>query len=164
MCASVAVRIVIRLIISKECRCQRCWLEPFAPLRSTQTIRPAPLPVKPGPPRPHPTPLSPSGKEVLLEQHLKSRCLSRLTLRASRSSTAISDVFVGISDVFVGGRTIPVASGHLFLPRCTGYAQPKPAHLRASRALARFLTLSRLRQSLSSLFLRRCAAPKAFVG
>lgn len=53
--------------------------------------------------------LAGSGHEILLEQGIEMLRPSRLTLRASRSPS-------GITDVFVGGRTIPVASGQLFLP------------------------------------------------
>ena len=53
--------------------------------------------------------LAESGEDVLVEQGVEILRPSRLTLRASRSEH-------GVTGVFVGGRTIPVASGRLFLP------------------------------------------------
>ena len=53
--------------------------------------------------------LARSGEAVLLEQGLEILRPSRLTLRATGTAN-------GITDVFVGGRTIPVATGRLFLP------------------------------------------------
>ncbi len=50
-----------------------------------------------------------SGHPVILEQGVEMLRPSRLHLHAHLSSGAVSGVFVG-------GRTIPVASGHLFLP------------------------------------------------
>ncbi len=56
-----------------------------------------------------------SGREVVLEQGVEIRRPSRLTLRATKR--AGSDGGDGeVTDVFVGGRTIPVATGRLFLP------------------------------------------------
>ena len=54
--------------------------------------------------------LARSGEEVLLEQGVEMLRPSRLTLRASLAADN------RVVDVFVGGRTIPVASGRLFLP------------------------------------------------
>lgn len=51
-----------------------------------------------------------SGEDVVLEQGIEMLRPSRLTLRASLAADG------RIVDVFVGGRTIPVASGRLFLP------------------------------------------------
>ncbi|GAC1365391.1 MAG: PhzF family phenazine biosynthesis protein [Acidobacteriaceae bacterium] len=53
--------------------------------------------------------LVPSGQSTLSEQGIEILRPSRLHLQASLLGTHVSDVFVG-------GRTIPVASGHLFLP------------------------------------------------
>ena len=53
--------------------------------------------------------VAPSGAEVLLEQGIEIRRPSRIHLRATLQDDAITDVFVA-------GRTIPVASGRLFLP------------------------------------------------
>ena len=53
--------------------------------------------------------LATSGAEVILEQGVEILRPSRLTLRATKGES-------GVTDVFVGGRTIPVASGRLFLP------------------------------------------------
>ena len=53
--------------------------------------------------------LVPSEHPVVLEQGIEMLRPSRIHLQAS----LIGD---RVSDVFVGGRTIPVASGHLFLP------------------------------------------------
>ena len=53
--------------------------------------------------------LVPSGEEIVLEQGIEMLRPSRIHLRASLDGDAVTDVFVG-------GRTIPVASGHLFLP------------------------------------------------
>lgn len=50
-----------------------------------------------------------SGRKILLEQGIEMLRPSRIHLQASLAAN-------GITDVFVGGRTIPVASGHLFLP------------------------------------------------
>lgn len=51
-----------------------------------------------------------SGEEIVLEQGIEMLRPSRLTLRASLAGED------RVTDVFVGGRTIPVASGRLFLP------------------------------------------------
>ncbi len=53
--------------------------------------------------------LAESGGEVILEQGIEILRPSRLALRATKMAT-------GVTDVFVGGRTIPVATGRLFLP------------------------------------------------
>ncbi len=53
--------------------------------------------------------LVPSRQPVVLEQGIEMLRPSRLHLQATRNGDAVTDVFVG-------GRTIPVASGHLFLP------------------------------------------------
>lgn len=53
--------------------------------------------------------LAPSGQEILLEQGTEIHRPSRIHLRATLTHHAITDVFVG-------GRTIPVATGRLFLP------------------------------------------------
>ena len=53
--------------------------------------------------------LQESGAEVVLEQGVEILRPSRLTLRATKIKS-------GVTDVFVGGRTIPVANGRLFLP------------------------------------------------
>lgn len=50
-----------------------------------------------------------SGEETLFEQGIEIHRPSRIQLRASLTQDAVTDVFVG-------GRTIPVASGRLFLP------------------------------------------------
>ncbi len=50
-----------------------------------------------------------SGVEVVLEQGIEILRPSRLTIRATKT-------MAGVRDVFVGGRTIPVATGRLFLP------------------------------------------------
>ena len=54
--------------------------------------------------------LANSGAEMLLEQGIEMLRPSRLTLRASLAADG------RVVDVFVGGRTIPVATGRLFLP------------------------------------------------
>ena len=51
-----------------------------------------------------------SEQEIVLEQGIEMRRPSRLTLRASHAMDG------RITEVFVGGRTIPVATGRLFLP------------------------------------------------
>ncbi len=53
--------------------------------------------------------LVPSGQPIILEQGVEMLRPSRLHLQATLTGSTVSDVFVG-------GRTIPVASGHLFLP------------------------------------------------
>ena len=53
--------------------------------------------------------LAESGREVVMEQGVEIVRPSRLTLRATKTGG-------GVTDVFVGGRTIPVATGRLFLP------------------------------------------------
>ncbi len=53
--------------------------------------------------------LAESGREVVLEQGIEILRPSRLYLQATKSTA-------GVTEVFVGGRTIPVASGRLFLP------------------------------------------------
>ena len=53
--------------------------------------------------------LAESGRAVVLEQGIEILRPSRLTLRATKTAD-------GVTDVFVGGRTIPVATGRLFLP------------------------------------------------
>ena len=53
--------------------------------------------------------LAPSGQPVLLEQGIEILRPSQIHLQATLSGSAVTDVFVG-------GRTIPVASGQLFLP------------------------------------------------
>ncbi len=50
-----------------------------------------------------------SGEEIVLEQGIEMLRPSRIHLQAKLAGDAVTDVFVG-------GRTIPVASGHLFLP------------------------------------------------
>jgi trans-2,3-dihydro-3-hydroxyanthranilate isomerase len=59
----------------------------------------------------------PSGRPTLFEQGLEILRPSRIHVQATLSIEAKEDgkVLV-ISDVFVSGRTIPVASGHFFLP------------------------------------------------
>ena len=56
-----------------------------------------------------------SGREVVLEQGVEIRRPSRLTLRATKRAGSDGGSG-GVTDVFVGGRTIPVATGRLFLP------------------------------------------------
>jgi len=56
--------------------------------------------------------LVPSRQTILLEQGIEILRPSRLHLQATLADGKVSDVFVG-------GRTIPVASGHLFLPEYT---------------------------------------------
>ena len=51
----------------------------------------------------------PSGQEIVIEQGIEISRPSRITASAIRRGDAITDVFVA-------GRTIPVASGHFFLP------------------------------------------------
>ncbi len=53
--------------------------------------------------------LAESGKPVVLEQGLEMLRPSRLTVRATHTAS-------GVTEVFVAGRTIPVATGRLFLP------------------------------------------------
>ncbi len=53
--------------------------------------------------------LAPSNQELVLEQGIEMLRPSRLHLQATLNGA-------NVSDVFVGGRTIPVASGHFFLP------------------------------------------------
>ena len=53
--------------------------------------------------------LVPSAEPVILEQGIEIHRPSRIHLRATRNGDSVTDVFVG-------GRTIPVAKGHLFLP------------------------------------------------
>ena len=57
--------------------------------------------------------LAPSRTPILLEQGIEMHRPSRLHLEATLADPAVPD---RITDVFVGGRTILVASGHLFLP------------------------------------------------
>ncbi len=55
-----------------------------------------------------------SGQKIILEQGIEMLRPSRIHLQATFvKGSAAGD---GVTDVFVGGRTIPVASGHLFLP------------------------------------------------
>jgi trans-2,3-dihydro-3-hydroxyanthranilate isomerase len=53
--------------------------------------------------------LAPSGHELILEQGIEMLRPSRIHVQATVRDSLVTDVFVG-------GRTIPVASGHLFLP------------------------------------------------
>lgn len=53
--------------------------------------------------------IAPSRQQILLEQGIEMLRPSLLHLEATLSGDRVTDVFVG-------GRTIPVASGHLFLP------------------------------------------------
>lgn len=57
--------------------------------------------------------LVPSGQPVLLEQGIEMHRPSRIHLQAALVGDAVPPM---VTDVFVGGRTIPVASGQLFLP------------------------------------------------
>jgi trans-2,3-dihydro-3-hydroxyanthranilate isomerase len=56
--------------------------------------------------------LAASGQPVVLEQGIEMLRPSRIYVRATSQGDHISDVYVG-------GRTIPIATGRLFLPRCT---------------------------------------------
>lgn len=62
-----------------------------------------------------------SGQPIILEQGIEILRPSRLHLQATLTAGKVSDVFVG-------GRTIPVASGHLFLPGYTRYSQFAAPH------------------------------------
>lgn len=62
-----------------------------------------------------------SEQEVVLEQGIEMHRPSRIHLRATREDDRITDVFVG-------GRTIPVASGRLFLPFHESYSHPTSLH------------------------------------
>jgi trans-2,3-dihydro-3-hydroxyanthranilate isomerase len=56
--------------------------------------------------------LAASGQSIVLEQGIEMLRPSRIYVRANREGDQISEVFVG-------GRTIPIATGRFFLPRCT---------------------------------------------
>jgi trans-2,3-dihydro-3-hydroxyanthranilate isomerase len=59
----------------------------------------------------------PSGRPTLFEQGIEISRPSRIHVQATLSTLGEGDRKVfAISDVFVSGRTIPVASGHFFLP------------------------------------------------
>jgi trans-2,3-dihydro-3-hydroxyanthranilate isomerase len=70
--------------------------------------------------------LAASGQHIVLEQGIEMLRPSRIYVQASRSGVQASNSGVEasgiasqVTDVLVGGRTIPIATGRFFLPRCT---------------------------------------------
>jgi trans-2,3-dihydro-3-hydroxyanthranilate isomerase len=56
--------------------------------------------------------LAASGQKIVIEQGIEMLRPSRITVQAAMAGDRVTDVRVG-------GRTIPIASGRVFLPRCT---------------------------------------------
>jgi trans-2,3-dihydro-3-hydroxyanthranilate isomerase len=66
-----------------------------------------------------------SGQRIVLEQGVEMLRPSRIHVQASLGESQIGNLHSRVIDVFVGGRTIPVASGQIFLPGYTGNQQAK---------------------------------------
>ena len=72
--------------------------------------------------------LAASNQPIVFEQGIEMLRPSRIYVQAASDG-------VRIRDVRVGGRTIPIASGRLFLPRCTEFQQTQDENRQQGRAL-----------------------------
>ena len=72
--------------------------------------------------------LAASGQPIVIEQGIEMLRASRITVQAAIDGDLVTDVRVG-------GRTIPIASGRFFLPRCTEFQQAGYGNPQQGRAL-----------------------------
>ncbi|MGP8258992.1 MAG: PhzF family phenazine biosynthesis protein [Acidobacteriaceae bacterium] len=72
--------------------------------------------------------LAASDQPIVFEQGVEMLRPSRIYVQAANDG-------VSICDVRVGGRTIPIATGRVFLPRCTAFQQTHDGNLQQGRVL-----------------------------